>query len=330
MPAMTARRHDPAYKKLFRSPRMVQHLIQGFVTDAALNSLDVNSLVPLPTELITRAFNKRQLDCAWQLQLANHQRVYVLIEFQSTQDPVMPLRTCTYSSLLYETLLAQGQIRADMPHWPPVLCIVFYSGDKPWRGSTRLHDRIWIPPKGLMKPAMLQHRFILVDINRDAPDNADELQNLVAILMRFERHQSPAELQVLMDLLEQLLLNDPALLDQFGDFIADLMGDSSSFALKTSGVTSWKEIKMNFAQRMAKWEQGFIQQGMQQGIHLGQGQGKVLGQVELLSQQLKVRFGDLNEATEERLRHATSEQLQHWAVRVLQAQTLHEVFGAQS
>ena len=176
----------------------------------------------------------------------------------------------------------------------------------------------------------MQHRFVLVDINRDAPDNVDELQNLVAILMRFERHQSPAELLVLMDLLEQLLLNDPALLDQFGDFIADLMGDSSSFALKTSGVTSWKEIKMNFAQRMAKWEQGFIQQGMQQGIHLGQGQGKVLGQVELLSQQLKVRFGDLNEATEERLRHATSDQLQHWAVRVLQVQTLHEVFGAQS
>ena len=126
---------------------MVQHLIQGFVTDAALNSLDVDSLVPLPTELITRAFNKRQLDCAWQLQLANHQRVYVLIEFQSTQDPVMPLRTCTYSSLLYETLLAQGQIRADMPHWPPVLCIVFTAATSHGAAAHACTTAFGCPPK---------------------------------------------------------------------------------------------------------------------------------------------------------------------------------------
>ena len=130
--------------------------------------------------------------------------MYVLIEFQRTPHPHMALRTCVYSGLLYETLLANGLIPAEQVLWPPVLCIVLYHGDRPWHASTRLHDRIWRPRRGLLTPSMLQHRHLLLDTHRDVPDNIKDLNNLVIMLMRFERSLSPAELPQLLNLLDQL------------------------------------------------------------------------------------------------------------------------------
>ncbi len=122
----------------------------------------------MPNELVTKALGKRYIDSVWQVQTHAGQRMYVLIEFQRTPHPHMALRTCVYSGLLYETLLAHEQIPAQSM-WPPVLCIVLYHGDRSWHASTRLRDRIWRPRRGLLKPAMLQHRHLLLDIGYITP-----------------------------------------------------------------------------------------------------------------------------------------------------------------
>ena len=209
------RHHDASYKSLFRSPLMVQHLIRCFCPDPVLDTIDFSTLAPLPSELISRALGKRHLDCAWMVNTQSGQPLCFLLEFQRTPDPRMTLRTCVYSGLLYEALLAHELISADHRLWPPVLCIVLYHGDRHWHASTRLHDRIWRPQRGLLTPAMLQHRHLLLDINRDVPHNISDLNNLVTILMRFERSLSPAELPQLLHLLDQKLPDDENLRDQF-------------------------------------------------------------------------------------------------------------------
>ena len=228
------RHHDASFKALFRSPLMVQHLMRCFCPDPVLDTIDFSTLSPLPNELVTKALGKRHIDCVWQVQTHSGQRLYVLIEFQRTPHPHMALRTCVYSGLLYETLLAHGQIPSDQTTWPPVLCIVLYHGDRPWHASTRLHDRIWRPQRGLLTPAMLQHRHLLLDINRDVPHNISDLNNLVTILMRFERSLSPAELPQLLHLLDQKLPDDENLRDQFAQCIGHMVGESSSIALMSN------------------------------------------------------------------------------------------------
>ncbi|HAF54207.1 MAG TPA: cytosolic protein [Thauera sp.] len=61
-----------------------------------------------------------------------------------------------------------------------------------------------------------------------------------------------------------------------------------------------------------------MQQGMQQGIQKGLAQG--------LQRQLNRRFGPLSADIADRLEHATPEQLETWADRILDARTLDEVF----
>ena len=172
------------------------------------------------------------------------------------------------------------------------------------------------------EPQIMQHRHLLLDINRDVPHNIKDLKNLVTMLMRFERSLSPAELPQLLHLLDQTLPDDEDLRDQFAQCIGHMVGDSSSIALMTNDKLTWKELNMSLAQRMVQWEKGFYKQGRQEGRQ----EGLLKGQSLLLEQLLTIRFGELSATTRKRLDKATPEQLQHWATRVLTAKKLTEVF----
>lgn len=71
-----------------------------------------------------------------------------------------------------------------------------------------------------------------------------------------------------------------------------------------------------------------IQRGIQQGKAEGKAEGNVIGKAELLTRQLTKRFGPLSAETSQRLQTATTEQLELWADRVLDAPTLVAVFDA--
>ncbi|MBM3379172.1 MAG: DUF4351 domain-containing protein [Betaproteobacteria bacterium] len=71
-----------------------------------------------------------------------------------------------------------------------------------------------------------------------------------------------------------------------------------------------------------------IQQGLQQGMQQGMVQGMQQGEIAVMKRLLHKRFGELPEEVELRLHKATPEQLEVWTDRVLDAQTLEEVFGS--
>jgi len=56
--------------------------------------------------------------------------LYVLFEFQSTIDRLMPLRILNYMLLLYEDLIKQKEVSAD-ELLPPVFPVVVYTGAAP-------------------------------------------------------------------------------------------------------------------------------------------------------------------------------------------------------
>ena len=136
----------------------------------------------------------------------------------------------------------------------------------------------------------------------------------------------PAELPQLLQLLDQKLPDDDNLRDQFALCIGHMVGENSSIALMTHDKLTWKELKMNLAQRMVQWERDFYKQGRIAGLELGREEGLLKGQALLLEQILTLRFGDLGANARKRLDKATPEQLQYWATRVLTAKKLTEVF----
>lgn len=61
----------------------------------------------------------------------------------------------------------------------------------------------------------------------------------------------------------------------------------------------------------------------------GRAQGKVEGRVELLLRQLTARFGPLPDHILARLRNPSPEDLERWALGILEARCLTDVFGAE-
>lgn len=74
---------------------------------------------------------------------------------------------------------------------------------------------------------------------------------------------------------------------------------------------------------MSGFAQRFIEQGIEQGIK----QGVQRGEARMLLSLLRLRFGELPDAVQQRIESADADTLLHWSERVLTARTLAEVLG---
>ncbi len=227
--------------------------------------------------------------------------------------------------------------------WPPVLSIVLYSGKARWHGSPRIEDHIRRLPRGLLRRSV-QHRFVLIDIQRLTLQQLDRLDSVLALLMRFElRHHSEDMMHVMARLDHQIARQDP-LRETICTWALAAVGESSSLAPLLDEFVNVKGTAMSFKENVeayfAKRDRLARDQGMRAGLaegklegqrlgqRLGQREGRIKGQAEILSRQIARRFGPLDEATQNRLASAKPAMLQRWADAILTANTLEEVFAS--
>jgi predicted transposase/invertase (TIGR01784 family) len=87
-------RHDASYKHLFSSPKVVQHLIEGFLPAAKrLGRLDFSTLEKVSASYVSDDLRERADDVIWRIKTdKDWLYFYFLIEFQSSVDPWMAVR----------------------------------------------------------------------------------------------------------------------------------------------------------------------------------------------------------------------------------------------
>src|SRR5699024_5399665 len=86
-------------------------------------------------------------------------------------------------------------------------------------------------------------------------------------------------------------------------------------------------VQQGMEEGMQQGIQQGMQQGMQEGMQQGLQQGLQQGQTELLMRQLTHRFGPLPVEVRQRLAQASVEDIDTWADRVLDADSLDQVLG---
>src|SRR5690554_1790427 len=93
---------DASYKLLFSQPTMVIDLLKGYVKQEWIEQLDFSTLEQVPTNFVSSRLHQRHNDCIWRVLWQGTKRwlyVYVVLEFQSKADWMMPLRMMTYLGL---------------------------------------------------------------------------------------------------------------------------------------------------------------------------------------------------------------------------------------
>ena len=106
--------------------------MQNFVPESFVKNMDFSTLEPFPTARVTRGGggSQRYGDTNWRLNWQNSPcYLFLMLKFQSSINPFMPVSLLVYSALLWQYLIKQGRIKLG-DKLPPVFPIVLYNGRK--------------------------------------------------------------------------------------------------------------------------------------------------------------------------------------------------------
>lgn len=348
--------HDSAYRLLFSHPEMIRDLLTGFVPEDWVGQLDMTTLEKVNGNYITDDLRSRSDDVVWRVRWGSSWvYVYILLEFQSTQDRFMAVRLMTYMGLLWQDLIRTGQL-ADNDQLPPVMPLVLYNGEQRWRAPVELSELIGLAPESLFVhlPSL---RYLLIDEGAFSEAQLAPLKNLVAALFRLENSRGPADIQRVLGLLIDWL-KTPEQSDLRRNITEWVRRVILPRRLPTGAqlpeMRDIQEVHNMLAERVQQWydeaerkglenglrkgleqglEQGLVKgieqglvKGLEQGLEQGLGQGRRQEALAILTRQLNRRFGPLPQAVHNRLESADIEQLENWIDRILDATTLEDVF----
>ena len=180
--------YDKTLKELFSRPELVKNFLEGFVDEEFIKDIDFSRIEKKNTSYITKKFKNKYSDLVLKLNMAGGKcaYVYILFEFQSTVDRLMPLRILDYMLLLYEDLVKQGEILSE-ELLPPVFPIVVYTGTQEYNVPTKLEDLIALPYKRLKRyvPAFEHYLVTTRSKPREELKRMTGLDNLIAGLFYF-------------------------------------------------------------------------------------------------------------------------------------------------
>lgn len=170
--------YDKSLKELFSQPELVKDFLQRFVDEEFIKDIDFSRVEKKNTSYVAKTFKNKHADLVLKVNMINGKcaYLYLLFEFQSTVDKLMPMRILSYMLLLYEDLIKQKEIPADEP-LPPVFPLVLYTGTETYTAATKIEDLIAVPYKRLQKYVpSFEHYLVTV---RSKP--RDELKRLTKL-----------------------------------------------------------------------------------------------------------------------------------------------------
>ncbi|TFW27844.1 Rpn family recombination-promoting nuclease/putative transposase [Massilia horti] len=329
--------HDLGYKQLFAHPELVRDLLAGFTPFACFRGLAPAAFARVSASYVSDRFSERHGDMVWRVRVADHfVYVYLLLEFQSQAERWMALRMQVYVGLLYQDLVKRHELGPRLA-LPPVLPVVFYSGNRPWTACAELRELVAAGPSEL-DAFQASQRYVLIDKQSLDMDRIGQSRNLVAELFRLE-------------------LSDRAdnLIDALATLAAWLSGDGQA-PLRRS-ITSWitrllqregheateEEIKSllegrimgeRFVRKYATWADAYKDEGRQLGLAQGREEGREEVREESLAKNrnllkglLAKRFGGVPAAIAERIDEAPEADIERWMYRLMDVGSMEDVIA---
>ena len=189
----------------------------------------------------------------------------LLVEFQSTDDPLMALRIHTYTGLLYQELARNGQLDAD-GRLPAVLPLVLYNGDEPWVSPLQMGELI-APVGPSLAPYQPAQRYFVLDERRVQADDLPR-RNRMSAVIALEQSRSPRDVARVADMLAAWL---PALQVRraFADWMRQIVERLVPSGVELPPIRKLEDVSMTLVERAAEWSREWLKEGLQQGIEQG-------------------------------------------------------------
>lgn len=338
---MTPTPHDALFKSTFSQPEHAAGALRQALPAAVAARIDFASLALQPGSFIDEALAASHSDLLFTARLERASLfIYVLFEHQSTTHPLMAFRLLTYMVRIWQGYLERHP-RATL--LPAILPVVLHHGEGGWSAAVSFQDLLDVPPGtlALMAEHVPQFRFVLDDISRET-DEALRARAMTAlgrlVLWCFRHARDPedlvARLSAWRDVVQEvrrapdggaalvrvwryiLSIADPGQPDKLLQRLLVAAGPDAEEEIVT--IADYLREEGRREGRLA---------GEREGRLAGEREGRLEGQRSTLLKLLRLRFGELPEPIEARIRAADAGQVEGWTERVLTAPTLDDALA---
>ncbi|MCY3550397.1 MAG: Rpn family recombination-promoting nuclease/putative transposase [Candidatus Poribacteria bacterium] len=143
---------DRSIRRLFQNKLNVEALVKMIEPDLA-TLIDFDALVPASSTFISETLREQQADLLFSVPFRSRDTsetlfIHILIEHQSTVDEMMGFRVLFYMMLIWDRYRREWENQnapKNKRKLPPILPIVFYTGDRHWETPLALEAVMDIP-----------------------------------------------------------------------------------------------------------------------------------------------------------------------------------------
>jgi predicted transposase YdaD len=333
--------HDAVFRRVLGEPANAASQLRAVLPGALLDRLDLDRLTRVSGSFVDATLRWRHSDLLFTVPLLGRQAlVYVLVEHQSSEDPLMPFRMLRYVVRIWDRYLSD---HPEAVRLPAVIPLVVHHNRRPWASSTQVLDLLDLDlgVSDVAEDYLPRFQFILDDLARvdeqalraralTAPARvtllllkiaagnrrlADDLKawadDLRAVLAR------PGGTEQFVALLRYIELVGEAPTDELHELVAALGPEAEEAYVTTA--------EMLRAEGEARGEARGRAEGEARGEARGRAAGEARGRAEALAQLLALKFGPLPRGALDSVNAASTGQLETWTARVLTADTLADV-----
>lgn len=193
--------HDRLFRAVFSDPAEAASLIRKALPDTIRRRLNWTTLTLTDGTFIDEELRESQVDLLYEVEdtdTGEPTSVYVLLEHQSTPDPLMRLRLLRYCCRIWETDFRNNP---DRHGWRLIVPVVFYQGTRGWRYSTEFSAEFLEAHRTL--PWVPKFAHVLLDQTNLAPEAVTgSVRARIAqlLLMAASGHQPDTSLRLVTDL----------------------------------------------------------------------------------------------------------------------------------
>ena len=158
--------HDAVFRRILGEPANAASQLRAALPDALVDRLDLDRLTLVSGSFVDATLRWRHSDLLFTVPLAGREAlVYVLVEHQSSDDPLMPFRMLRYVVRVWDRYLGD---HPGATRLPAVIPLVVHHNRRPWTSPTQVLDLLDLDPD--VTDAVREHlprlRFILDDLTR--------------------------------------------------------------------------------------------------------------------------------------------------------------------
>ena len=271
--------HDSGYKKLFSNRTIFRQLLETFVNQEWVHSLNFDTCEPLDKSFISEHYKETESDLIYKVQFHDREvYIYILIEFQSTVDPFMALRVLNYITNFYMDFLVNN---SGVKKLPAVFPIVLYNGSASWTAPVNLSALIeQTPPLGRFA---LDFQYFLIAENQYSQEALLRIRNIVSTLFLAESYYDVEVLEV--ELLNLFLSeSDKKAVSLFLNWFKQLAFhgrlESDDYESLESIYRNEEEVKTMLVTALERERERFFQNGLREGEQKGRIEGEQKGRIE--------------------------------------------------